>query len=167
MSHETAVETISGEISPEQAARALKQLSALLDAADEPTATLANASALLNELLGGINWVGFYLRRGNTLHLGPFHGKSACTMIPIGKGVCGLAAQERRTIVVDDVSSFDDYITCDSATRSEVVVPLILDNDLIGVLDVDGSRFGRFGASEKGFFEELAKIYMYSITGQL
>ncbi len=150
-----------------KAMQLLAKAESLMRASQDRISNMANLASLLYWSIEDVNWVGFYLRRGNTLHLGPFHGKSACTMIPIGKGVCGLAAQERRTIVVDDVSSFDDYITCDSATRSEVVVPLILDNDLIGVLDVDGSRFGRFGASEKGFFEELAKIYMYSITGQL
>jgi len=115
---------------------------------DEPNriANLANASALLNQFLDGINWVGFYLLEGEKeLVLGPFQGLPACIRIPLGKGVCGTSAEKGEAIVVDDVHAFPGHIACDAASNSEIVVPLRdRDNRLVGVLDIDSPRFKRF-----------------------
>jgi len=159
MSHEPVVETIAGEISPEQAARALRQLNALLDAADAPTATLANASAFLNELLGGVNWVGFYLLRGGELVLGPFQGKPACVRIPVGRGVCGTAVAEDRTQRVADVHAFPGHIACDGASNSELVIVLHGKNGVpLGVLDIDSPLCNRFSEADERFLADAAGV---------
>ncbi len=131
---------------------------------DEPNriANLANASALLNQFLEEINWVGFYLLEGEKeLVLGPFQGLPACIRIPLGKGVCGAAAQKGETIVVDDVHQYPGHIACDAASNSEIVLPLRDRNGrLIGVLDIDGPRFSRFDEDDvrglNRFVEELS-----------
>ena len=110
----------------------------------QPLSTLANASALLYEALTDINWAGFYLCRGDTLYLGPFQGKSACTVIPFGRGVCGTAAATRQVQVVPDVARFPGHIACDSASRSEIVLPILVDDVLFGVLDIDSPSLNRF-----------------------
>lgn len=159
MSHEAAVETITGEISAEQATRALLQLGALLDAADEPTAILANASAFLNALLGGVNWVGFYLLRGGELVLGPFQGKPACVRIPVGRGVCGTAIAEDRTQRVADVHAFPGHIACDGASNSEIVIVLHDRNGApLGVLDIDSPLYNRFSEADERFLTEAADV---------
>ena len=119
-------------------------LASLLEGEEDALANLANAAALLAQSLEAINWCGFYLLRGEELVLGPFQGKPACVRIPIGKGVCGAAARERATIVVPDVSRFPGHITCDPASRSEIVVPILEDGILRGVLDIDAPEVGRF-----------------------
>lgn len=106
--------------------------------------TLANASALLFEALPDINWAGFYLLRGEMLHLGPFQGKTACTQIPLGRGVCGTAAATRQVQLVPDVEQFPGHIACDSASRSEIVIPILLEDTLFGVLDIDSPLCHRF-----------------------
>ena len=126
----------------------------------------ANVSALLMQRVPDLNWVGFYLTDPNSkseLWLGPFQGLPACTFIPIGKGVCGTAARERRTIVVDDVDRFPGHIVCDARSRSEIVVPLIKNNILIGVLDVDSARLKRFSEKEKVFFEDVCRLLVSKI----
>lgn len=130
-----------------------KQLKALIE--DEPNriANLANASALLNQFLERINWVGFYLyeEKEEQLILGPFQGLPACVRIPLGKGVCGTSAIERKTLRVADVHQFPGHIACDAASRSEIVVPIIKDGILVGVLDIDSPEKNRFdGVDEKG-----------------
>ncbi|HET7658558.1 MAG TPA: GAF domain-containing protein [Bacillales bacterium] len=139
---------------------AAKQLKALIE--DEPNriTNLANASALLNQFLENINWVGFYLPDGDDeLVLGPFQGLPACVRIGMGKGVCGTAAKERRTIRVRDVNEFQGHIACDAASNSEIVVPLVKDGEFLGLLDIDSPSKDRFDESdEKGlvkFAEEL------------
>lgn len=119
-------------------------LAALLDGETDPIANLANASALLSASLDGINWCGFYLLRGGELVLGPFQGKPACVRIALGKGVCGTAAESRRTLVVPDVRVFPGHIACDEASRSEIVVPILAGGALAGVLDVDAPETSRF-----------------------
>lgn len=119
-------------------------LASLLEGETDSLANLANAAALLAQSLDAINWCGFYLLRGEELVLGPFQGKPACVRIPVGKGVCGAAARERATIVVPDVSRFPGHIACDPASRSEIVVPILEDDVLRGVLDVDAPEVGRF-----------------------
>ncbi len=121
-----------------------EQLDALLADERDGLANAANTAALLYEGLPELNWVGFYFLRGDTLVLGPFQGKVACIRIALGRGVCGTAAQECRTVIVPDVHAFPGHIACDSASLSEIVVPLVLDGKLIGVLDLDSPVLGRF-----------------------
>lgn len=122
----------------------IKQLLALIEDESDQIANLSNASALLNQFLTDINWVGFYLAKEEELVLGPFQGLPACVRIPFGKGVCGTSASERKLMRVEDVHEFPGHIACDAASRSELVIPLIKDNDLIGVLDIDSPSVGRF-----------------------
>jgi len=119
---------------------------------------LANASALLNERMDGINWVGFYVIKDGKLVLGPFQGKVACTIIPLGKGVCGTAAQSDRTQVVPDVHKFAGHIACDSASNSEIVVPVHRDGAVFGVLDIDSPLFDRFSEEDRAGLEKFVKV---------
>lgn len=122
-----------------------KQLASLLSGESNWVANLSQFSAFLNMQLEDINWVGFYLSQPNDdLVLGPFQGNVACVHIPFGKGVCGSAAKHRQALVVDDVDSFDGHIACDSRSRSEVVCPLIVNDRLLGVLDIDSPSLNRF-----------------------
>ena len=120
------------------------QLAALFADERDGLANAANLAALLYEALPDVNWVGFYFLRGSELVLGPFQGKVACVRIALGRGVCGTAARDRKTIVVPDVQAFPGHIACDSASRSEVVVPLLHGEQLLGVLDLDSPREARF-----------------------
>ncbi|OKL38340.1 GAF domain-containing protein [Domibacillus mangrovi] len=128
----------------EQYALVTKQLEALLAGEPNQIANLSNASALLGQFLDRINWVGFYLYDGYELVLGPFQGLPACVRIPLGKGVCGTAAIEQKTIRIANVDDFPGHIACDAASRSEIVVPLVKDGELIGVLDIDSPEVNRF-----------------------
>ena len=121
-------------------------------------ANLANASALLWQEMPAINWVGFYKMTGGKLVLGPFQGKPACIEIPLGRGVCGTAAQERRTVLVEDVHQFPGHIACDSASNSEIVVPIFKNGEIYGVLDIDSPYFSRFAAEDQRGLEEIVKI---------
>jgi L-methionine (R)-S-oxide reductase len=116
---------------------------------------LANTAALLKQYLVNINWVGFYLLEENLLVLGPFQGKPACTEIPLGKGVCGTAAQKRVSIAVADVHEFPGHIACDAASQSEIVIPLIYKGTVLGVLDVDAPIKDRFQAADQEFLETV------------
>src|SRR4029078_5211246 len=120
------------------------QARALLEGDRAATANAANLAALLYHTLPQLNWAGFYWLRGGELVLGPFQGKPACVRIALGKGVCGTAAAERRTVIVPDVHAFPGHIACDSASNAEVVVPLLVGERLLGVLDLDSPRHGRF-----------------------
>ena len=145
-----------------------EQLEDLLDENDDPMTTLANASAFLNELLERINWVGFYLLRGDVLLLGPFQGKPACTRISVGKGVCGAAIAQNRTQLVADVHAFPGHIACDSASNSELVVLLRGKNgEPVGVLDIDSPFVGRFTSEDQRQMERAAEIISRKIRGQL
>lgn len=135
----------------------IEQLKAL-SAEPDFIARLANISAFLNETLTDINWIGFYLLKKDTLVLGPFQGKVACTRILLTQGVCGKCAREKQTILVDDVHQFEGHIACDSRTNSEIVVPIISKGQLIGVLDVDSISFNRFTQKEKELLETAAQI---------
>jgi len=138
-----------------------KQLHALLH--DEPNqiANLSNASALLNQFLDRINWVGFYLMDTNReLVLGPFQGLPACVRIPLGKGVCGTAALNKQTIRVEDVHQFPGHIACDAASQSEIVIPLIKGDQLIGVLDIDSPEKNRFDGLDQEKLEEFVNVLM-------
>src|SRR5699024_2066004 len=135
---------------------------------DEPNwiANLSNASALLNETLDQINWVGFYLwdEEDEELVLGPFQGRVACIRIASGKGVCGTAFEQEKTIVVPDVTEFPGHIFCDTGSQSEIVVPLIRDGKAIGVLDVDAPIKNRFGTAEKELLEKFVDIFLKYTT---
>jgi L-methionine (R)-S-oxide reductase len=120
---------------------------------------LSNLSALLMSSISDINWVGFYLiDHTNTLWLGPFQGQPACTMIPLNKGVCGAAATQLKTIVVEDVDQFPGHIVCDSRSKSELVVPIVKDEKLIGVLDVDSASLNRFSSKDVELFEAIVQL---------
>lgn len=130
----------------------------LLAQENDNIAMLANISACLWQELDDINWVGFYLFKNNELVLGPFQGKVACTHIPLQKGVCGTSAFNKETIIVKDVHQFPGHIACDSASNSEIVIPLIKENTLIGVLDIDSFKFNRFDYNDKILFEQIAQV---------
>ena len=116
---------------------------------------LSNASALINDYIPNISWVGFYLNKNNKLILGPFQGKVACMEIEFSKGVCGACARKKETIIVPNVHEFEGHIACDSRTNSEIVVPIIIDNNLYGVLDIDSLEFNRFNNSDKEGLEKF------------
>lgn len=134
------------------------QLSALIHGVPHQTANLANAAALLYHTLDGLNWAGFYLLEGRTLVLGPFQGKPACIEIPVGRGVCGTAVAEDRTQLVRDVHQFPGHIACDSASNSEIVVPIRTDGKVIGVLDIDSPHIGRFTEDDQAGLEAFVEI---------
>ena len=136
----------------------LEQLRGLLEGGRDVIANLANSSALLNEMLKEINWVGFYLRREEELILGPFQGKVACIHIPLGRGVCGTAAAEDAIQLVPDVHAFPGHIACDGASRSEIVVPLRKDGEVRGVLDIDSPVPARFTEADRVGLEKFAHI---------
>jgi GAF domain-containing protein len=135
----------------------IQVLESLVKDESSRTANLANSSAWLNECLDRVNWVGFYLLEGKELVLGPFQGKPACVRIPLGKGVCGTAAQDNEIVRVADVHDFPGYISCDEESRSEIVVPLISGNQLIGVLDIDSPITDRFSEDDQQFLEAFAE----------
>lgn len=132
----------------------------LLDGERDRIANAANFSALLYHALPDVNWVGFYFHDGQELVVGPFQGKPACVRIAIGRGVCGTAARDRITQLVPDVHAFPGHIACDAASRSEVVVPLIVGEQLIGVLDLDSPSPGRFDGEDQVGLETLAAIWL-------
>lgn len=134
-----------------------EQLKSLAE--DEPyfIPVLSNASALIFENLEGLNWAGFYLMNKGSLLLGPFQGKTACIRIPLGKGVCGTAAEKDETVVVKDVHEFPGHIACDSASNSEIVVPIHSEGKVVGVLDLDSTKFDRFSDADKKGLEAFAK----------
>lgn len=138
----------------------IKQLQALLEGEKNTIANLSNASALLNQFLEDINWVGFYLTEDEQLVLGPFQGLPACVRIPFSKGVCGSAASKRETVRVEDVHQFPGHIACDAASRSEIVIPLIKDDQLIGVLDIDSPSVNRFDETDQYYLEKFTKALL-------
>lgn len=142
----------------------LLQLDALMEKEAGTLANLCNAAALLWMALPGINWAGFYILRGDVLSLGPFQGKPACTRIPVGKGVCGTAAANGKTIVVSDVHAFAGHIACDGDSRSEIVIPLFAEGTLWGVLDIDSPVTGRFAERDRAGLEKLAACIVRHIS---
>ena len=138
-------------------------LASIIEGVPYTMTNLANASALLNEKLEGINWVGFYTIKDGRLVLGPFQGKVACTIIPIGKGVCGTAVAEDRTQLVPDVHKFPGHIACDSASNSEIVIPMHRNGELFGVLDIDSPLLNRFTQEDQAGLEEFVAILEKSL----
>ncbi|SOC03303.1 GAF domain-containing protein [Ureibacillus xyleni] len=137
-----------------------QQLNALLEGEKDIIANLSNASALLNQFLDNINWVGFYLMKEGELVLGPFQGLPACVRIAIGRGVCGTAVSKEETIVVQDVHAFPGHIACDAASNSEIVIPIFKNNEVIGVLDIDSPIKGRFSDEDRQGLELFVTTLM-------
>jgi L-methionine (R)-S-oxide reductase len=142
-----------------------KQLKALLEGEPNQIANLSNASALLNQFMDRINWVGFYLydEESNQLVLGPFQGLPACVRIPLGRGVCGTAASEQKTLMIEDVHQFPGHIACDAASQSEIVIPLVKEGKLIGVLDIDSPEKARFDEEDQKYLE----LFVEELLGHL
>ncbi len=135
----------------------IKQLQALSEDEKDETALLANASSLLNQFLDQVNWVGFYLWKNDELVLGPFQGLPACVRIPYGKGVCGTAIKEKETQLVADVHAFPGHIACDTASNSEIVVPILRNGEIYGVLDIDSPIKDRFDETDKHYLEKYVE----------
>ena len=135
-----------------------KQMKSMCEGMEWDITLLSNAAALIWESLDDINWAGFYIMRGGKLMLGPFQGKAACTVIDMGKGVCGTAAAEDRTQLVKNVHEFPGHIACDSASNSEIVIPLHAGGKLYGVLDIDSPTVGRFTEEDRAGLEAAARV---------
>ena len=138
----------------------LKQVKAILDKERDLIANAANLSAALWMQMTELNWVGFYFMKKGELVVGPFQGKPACTRIAVGKGVCGTSAETRQTLVVPDVHKFPGHIACDCASNSEIVIPLIKDDQVLGVLDIDSPIFDRFDDADKQGLTEIATLFV-------
>lgn len=148
---------------PELYAELRLQLAALLEGETDLIANTANMASLLYHALPDVSWAGFYFLRGCELVLGPFNGKPACVRIAMGKGVCGSAAATQKSLLVKDVHAFPGHIACDAASRSELVVPLIREGEVLGVLDLDSALPGRFEAEEQAGCESLAETLLASL----
>ena len=135
-----------------------EQMDALTGTQSRPVPNLANASALLWQILPDLNWAGFYLMEDGALYLGPFQGKTACIRIPLGQGVCGTAAQKDQVLRVYDVHEFEGHIACDSASNSEIVLPIHDGDDVIAVLDIDSPLVGRFSEEDEEGLKEIVRV---------
>ena len=142
----------------------IPQLNSLLSIEEPAVSNLANLTAALKDAFEKISWVGFYLIKNDKLYLGPFQGKVACTVIQLGKGVCGTSAQKKETIIVEDVDKFPGHIACDSGSRSEIVVPLIKDRNLVGVLDLDSYQHSAFNETDKIYLEKICSLLMEKVN---
>ncbi len=136
----------------------VQQVAGLVSGEPDLIANLSNVSALLNDYLADINWVGFYIMRDGELVLGPFQGKVACIRIPVGRGVCGTAAANKTTQRIDDVHAFPGHIACDSASNSELVVPIIVNDNVVAVLDIDSPKHARFTAEVQQEMEAVVNV---------
>jgi len=155
--------TLSGD-KPEQYAQLLEQARGLMHGERDRIANAANLSALVYHALPALNWVGFYFFDGKELVVGPFQGHPACVRIALGRGVCGTAAATRRTQRIADVEAFPGHIPCDAASRSELVVPLYLGEQLVGVFDLDSPELDRFDADDQAGLESLANAFMETLA---
>lgn len=149
---------------PEQYAQLLAQARALMSGETDRIANAANLAALVYHSLPDLNWVGFYFYDGNELVVGPFQGLPACVRIALDKGVCGAAARTRQTQRVEDVDAFPGHIACDAASRSELVVPLVKDDRLIGVFDLDSPHVDRFDEEDQHGLEAIAQAFLESLA---
>ena len=136
----------------------ISQIKHILMDEDDAIANYANVSAVIMEIVEGLNWVGFYLYKNNELVLGPFQGKLACTRIKIGSGVCGTAFATLSLLNIPDVHQFEGHIACDSASNSELVIPIVVDGQGVGVLDIDSFHYNRFDVLEEKTFKEIASL---------
>ncbi len=150
---------INNELSADEKYRLLeKQLKSLLNKDENILSNLSNFTAALKQTFDKISWVGFYLFDGKRLYLGPFQGKVACTVIEIGKGVCGTSAEKRETLIVEDVDQFPGHIACDPESRSEIVIPILKGKELYGVLDLDSGNIGSFNELDRKYLEEYCRF---------
>ncbi|MGE5352366.1 MAG: GAF domain-containing protein [Acidobacteriota bacterium] len=157
---------INNSLTDEEKYRELiPQVENLLSSDDFTVTTLSNFTAALKQTFPKISWVGFYLKKGDFLYLGPFQGKIACTQIKIGQGVCGTSAEKKETVIVPDVDKFPGHIACDSLSRSEIVVPLIKGGELLGVLDLDSTSYNSFNEVDKKYLEALGHLVLEKISG--
>ncbi len=154
-----AVEKVSGT-KAEIYEELLRQTRGLLDGERDLVANAANIAALIWQIVPDLNWAGFYFMKGSELVLGPFQGKPACVRIAVGKGVCGTAAARRETMLVKDVHAFPGHIACDSASNSELVVPLVKGDRVFGVLDLDSPLLSRFDDEDRRAFEALVLVFV-------
>lgn len=154
--------TLTGS-KPEQYGQLLAQARALVHGERDRIANAANLSALVYHALPHLNWVGFYFFDGNELVVGPFQGLPACVRIPLDKGVCGAAASQRVTQRIEDVDAFPGHIACDSASRSELVVPLVQNGNLVGVFDLDSPSLARFDAEDQAGLEAIAAVFVEAL----
>ena len=138
------------------------ELQSLIAGEPDLIANLANASALLYHSLPDLNWAGFYLMKGGELVVGPFQGKPACVRIAVGKGVCGTAVARRSTMLIPNVHEFPGHIACDAASNSEIVVPMIANGEVVGVLDIDSPKLGRFDDEDRAGVERLVEVLVRS-----
>ena len=157
-----STDTLTGS-KPEQYAQLLAQARALVYGEADRIANAANLSALIYHALPQLNWAGFYFYDGKELVVGPFQGLPACVRIPLSKGVCGAAASSRQTQRIEDVDAFPGHIACDSASRSELVVPLVHNGELIGVLDIDSPVIARFDADDQLGLEAIAQAFVEAL----
>ena len=142
----------------------IQQLNALINPDEPLISNLANVTAALKDTFEKIGWVGFYLLKDGKLYLGPFQGKVACTVIEIGKGVCGSSAERKETIIVNDVDQFPGHIVCDGGSRSEIVIPLMKDEKIFGVLDLDSYQLSAFNETDKYYLEILNKTLIQKLS---
>ena len=161
------LEQIEATSKAELYANLAAQLRSLLEGERDLIANAANFASLVYHSLPDLNWAGWYFEKDGELVLGPFQGKPACVRIAIGKGVCGTAAQQRQTLLVDDVHDFPGHIACDSASNSEIVVPLVSGDELIGVLDLDSPTLRRFDDDDARGLNELVNIFLKSLEYRL
>ena len=139
-----------------------KQLSSLLESESDMIANMANFSAFIYQNLKNINWAGFYIRQKDELVLGPFQGNIACVRIPLGKGVCGVSAAKKQTMLIADVHKFDDHIACDTATNSEMVIPILKEGEVKAVFDIDSPLINRFHHEDKSGLEKIVSTFVSS-----
>lgn len=157
----------TSESPDEQRNAMLAMVTSITDGEDNFIANAANTASVLYHMMPDVNWAGFYLFDGTELVLGPFHGKPACLRIALGRGVCGTAAAERRTIVVPNVEEFPGHIACDAASASEIVVPIVHKDELIGVLDIDSPSAARFTSSDAAVLEEIVRLLVSRTYGDI
>ncbi len=142
----------------------LPQIENLINPGEPIISNLSNVTAALKETFEKISWVGFYFLKDNRLYLGPFQGKVACTIIELGKGVCGTSAKKKETVIVEDVDKFPGHIACDSGSRSEIVVPLLDGQKVLGVLDLDSYELSAFNHIDKQYLEKLCKLFLSKLS---
>lgn len=156
--------SVNNELSLDEKYQLLgKQIHSLLNSEENIISNLANFTAALKQTFDKISWVGFYMFDGKKLYLGPFQGKVACTVIEPGRGVCGTAADMKQSIIVEDVTKFEGHIACDIDSKSEIVIPLIKDNELFGVLDVDSYTLNAFSEIDKKYLEDYCSFLISEI----
>jgi GAF domain-containing protein len=161
--HESETIVDSNQPKPALYAEIAAQVQSLTEGERDLIANLANTASLLYHSLPDLNWLGFYLLKDGELVVGPFQGKPACVRIAIGKGVCGTAAARRAPVIVTNVHEFDGHIACDTASNSEIVLPILRGSELVGVLDLDSPKFARFDAQDQAGLEKVVAVLLQTM----